>query len=142
MKPATLFKKFRTCRALVGGDICLDRWCHYDPAESDPSRETQIPRLGVVKTCVTPGAGGTVTACALTAPRVDSWLKDPPTVLLLTSDTHRADHLGFMQATEVDTPTLDRLASEQLPAEEEIDVLEQLLEKERLRQGIFPPKDG
>ena len=60
MKPATLFKKFRTCRALVVGDICLDRWCHYDPAESDPSRETQIPRLGVVKTRVTPGAGGTV----------------------------------------------------------------------------------
>jgi arylsulfatase A-like enzyme len=59
-----------------------------------------------------PGQDGTVTACALTAPRVDSWLKDPPTVLLLTSDTHRADHLGFMQAAEVDTPTLDRLARE------------------------------
>jgi DNA primase len=38
--------------------------------------------------------------------------------------------------------SLDRLASEQLPAEEEIDVLEQLLEKERLRQGISSPKDG
>jgi rfaE bifunctional protein kinase chain/domain len=46
--------------ALVVGDICLDRWCTYDPATSEPSRETGIPRLGVVHTEVTPGAGGTV----------------------------------------------------------------------------------
>ncbi len=46
--------------ALVVGDICLDRWCTYDPAEADPSRETGIPRIGVVATEVTPGAGGTV----------------------------------------------------------------------------------
>ena len=24
-------------RALVVGDICLDRWCTYDPATSEPS---------------------------------------------------------------------------------------------------------
>ncbi|MGA2740346.1 MAG: PfkB family carbohydrate kinase [Bryobacteraceae bacterium] len=42
------------------GDICLDRWCTYDPAASEPSRETGIPRIGVVHTEVTPGAGGTV----------------------------------------------------------------------------------
>ena len=42
------------------GDICLDRWCRYDPEASEPSRETGIPRIGVVKTEVTPGAGGTV----------------------------------------------------------------------------------
>ena len=47
-------------RALVVGDICLDRWCRYDPALADPSRETGIPRIGVVATEVTPGAGGTV----------------------------------------------------------------------------------
>jgi rfaE bifunctional protein kinase chain/domain len=46
--------------ALVVGDICLDRWCRYDPAESDPSRETGIPRTAVVSVEVTPGAGGTV----------------------------------------------------------------------------------
>jgi len=46
--------------ALVVGDICLDRWCHYDPAEADPSRETGIPRTAVVSVDVTPGAGGTV----------------------------------------------------------------------------------
>ena len=42
------------------GDICLDRWCTYDPSTSEPSRETGIPRIGVVSTEVTPGAGGTV----------------------------------------------------------------------------------
>ena len=46
--------------ALVVGDICLDRWCTYDPATSEPSRETGIPRIGVVRTEVTAGAGGTV----------------------------------------------------------------------------------
>jgi rfaE bifunctional protein kinase chain/domain len=47
-------------RALVVGDICLDRWCNYDPATSEPSAETGIPRLGIVATEVTPGGGGTV----------------------------------------------------------------------------------
>lgn len=46
--------------ALVVGDICLDRWCSYDPVASEPSRETGIPRTAVVSTEVTPGAGGTV----------------------------------------------------------------------------------
>jgi rfaE bifunctional protein kinase chain/domain len=46
--------------ALVVGDICLDRWCHYDPAAAEPSRETGIPRIGVVNTETTPGAGGTI----------------------------------------------------------------------------------
>ena len=45
---------------LIVGDICLDRWCTYDPAAAEPSRETSIPRTGVVSTEVTPGAGGTV----------------------------------------------------------------------------------
>jgi rfaE bifunctional protein kinase chain/domain len=47
-------------RALVVGDICLDRWCTYEPSESEPSRETGIPRIAVVSTERTPGAGGTV----------------------------------------------------------------------------------
>jgi rfaE bifunctional protein kinase chain/domain len=46
--------------ALVVGEICLDRWCTYDPAASEPSRETGIPRIAVVETDVTPGAGGTI----------------------------------------------------------------------------------
>jgi rfaE bifunctional protein kinase chain/domain len=52
--------------ALVVGDICLDRWCTYEPSATEPSRETGIPRIGVVSTQVTPGAGGTV-ACNLAA---------------------------------------------------------------------------
>ncbi len=46
--------------ALVVGDVCLDRWCTYDPATAEPSRETGIPRIGVVRSEVTPGAAGTV----------------------------------------------------------------------------------
>lgn len=47
-------------RVLIVGDICLDRWCHYDPAIAYPSKETGLPRIGVTKTETSPGAGGTV----------------------------------------------------------------------------------
>ena len=49
-------------RVLVVGDICLDRWCRYDPSLAEQSRETGIPRCAVVSTSVSPGAGGTVAA--------------------------------------------------------------------------------
>lgn len=51
---------FTKLSVLVVGDICLDRWCMYDPELSEASRETGIPRIAVVSTEVTPGAGGTV----------------------------------------------------------------------------------
>jgi rfaE bifunctional protein kinase chain/domain len=60
MTTAEILAQFPKLSALVVGDICLDRWCTYDPAASEPSRETGIPRIGVVHTEVTPGAGGTV----------------------------------------------------------------------------------
>jgi rfaE bifunctional protein kinase chain/domain len=60
MNIAEILQGFKKLRALVVGDICLDRWCTYDPATSEPSRETGIPRLGIVSTEVTPGGGGTV----------------------------------------------------------------------------------
>ena len=60
MTTAEVLAAFPRLKALVIGDICLDRWCTYDPATSEPSRETNIPRLGVVSTAVTPGGGGTV----------------------------------------------------------------------------------
>jgi len=50
----------RRIRVLVAGDVCLDRWCTYDPELAEPSRETTIPRTAVVSTQVTPGAAGTV----------------------------------------------------------------------------------
>jgi rfaE bifunctional protein kinase chain/domain len=47
-------------RALVVGDICLDRWCDYDPALADVSRETGLDRIAVTSVVCTPGGGGTV----------------------------------------------------------------------------------
>jgi len=60
MRDAEILAEFFKLRVLVVGDVCLDRWCRYDPALADPSRETGIPRVGVVSTEVTPGAAGTV----------------------------------------------------------------------------------
>lgn len=60
MEIAEILAEFPRRSALVVGDICLDRWCTYDPAAADASRETGIPRIGVVATEITPGAGGTI----------------------------------------------------------------------------------
>jgi rfaE bifunctional protein kinase chain/domain len=60
MTTGEILAAFRNLRVLVVGDVCLDRWCRYDPALADPSRETGIPRIGVISTEVTPGAAGTV----------------------------------------------------------------------------------
>jgi rfaE bifunctional protein kinase chain/domain len=57
---AEILEAFPRYSALVVGDICLDRWCTYDPATAEPSRETGIPRIGVVSTEVAPGGGGNV----------------------------------------------------------------------------------
>lgn len=60
MTSAEILAQIPKLSALVVGDICLDRWCTYDPAVTEPSRETGIPRIGVVQTEVTAGAGGTI----------------------------------------------------------------------------------
>lgn len=60
MTTAEILDRVRDCSALVCGDICLDRWCTYDPGAAEPSRETGIPRIGVTASEVTPGAGGTI----------------------------------------------------------------------------------
>lgn len=60
MITSELLHEFKRLRAIVVGDICLDRWCTYDPTTSEASRETGIPRLGVVATDVTAGGGGNV----------------------------------------------------------------------------------
>jgi rfaE bifunctional protein kinase chain/domain len=84
--------------ALVVGDICLDRWCSYDPAASEPSRETGIPRIGVVRTEVTPGAGGTVAAnlAALGAARV-------AVLGVAGDDGHGRELLGSLQTRGIST---------------------------------------
>ena len=60
MKAAEILAVFPRLSALVVGDICLDRWCTYNPATAEASYETGIPRIGVVATGITPGAGGTI----------------------------------------------------------------------------------
>lgn len=55
-----IVEAFAGLSALVVGDICLDRWCTYDPAEADVSRETGLVRTAVIETQSTPGGGGTV----------------------------------------------------------------------------------
>jgi rfaE bifunctional protein kinase chain/domain len=58
--PEQIMTALPNLSALVVGDVCLDRWCTYDPATAEPSRETGIPRIGVVASEVTAGAAGTV----------------------------------------------------------------------------------
>ena len=60
MNIAAILEKIRGLKVLIVGDLCLDRWCRYDPALAEPSRETGIPRTAVVSTEVTPGAAGTI----------------------------------------------------------------------------------
>ena len=60
MNAATILEAIRDLNVLVVGDVCLDRWCYYDPDLSEPSRETGIPRIAVVRAELTPGAGGTI----------------------------------------------------------------------------------
>lgn len=60
MTASELLARMADMRVLVVGDVCLDRWCRYDPLLSIPSRETGIPRVAVVETERTPGAAGTV----------------------------------------------------------------------------------
>jgi rfaE bifunctional protein kinase chain/domain len=56
----SILDRIRDLNVLVLGDVCLDRWCYYDPKLTEPSRETGIPRLAVIKTELTPGAAGTI----------------------------------------------------------------------------------
>jgi rfaE bifunctional protein kinase chain/domain len=60
MNVPAILQKIRDVKVLVVGDLCLDRWCRYDPALAEESRETRIPRVAVVSTEVTPGAAGTI----------------------------------------------------------------------------------
>jgi rfaE bifunctional protein kinase chain/domain len=60
MNTADVLKAFHGLKVLVAGDVCLDRWCRYDPQQGLPSRETGLPRVGVISTEVTAGAAGTI----------------------------------------------------------------------------------
>ena len=60
MNTSAILRAFHGLKVLVAGDVCLDRWCRYDPSEGLASRETGLPRVGVVSTEVTAGAAGTI----------------------------------------------------------------------------------
>ena len=50
--------------------------------------------------------------CILAEPALYPVISEPQTVLVVTSDTHRADHLGLTASgTELDTPNLDAFAA-------------------------------
>ncbi len=60
MTVAEILRGFAKLNILVVGDVCLDRWCTYDPELSEASRETGIPRVAVVSAESTAGASGTI----------------------------------------------------------------------------------
>ncbi len=60
MTAREILDRIPAVKVLVVGDICVDRWCQYDPFLGEPSRETGLERVAVVASEVTPGAGGTV----------------------------------------------------------------------------------
>lgn len=150
MKVESILAAFSQRSALIAGDICLDRWCSYDPATSEPSRETGISRIGVVATEVTPGAGGTVAnnLAALGIGRVAVLgavgddghgyeLKQALRVRGISGDllvTTRAvptfTYTKLLNRTtgEEDQPRIDFIYTEPLPAAVEQEVLERLRE--------------
>lgn len=60
MTVSAIIERISSRKVLVVGDICLDRWCTYDPGLAEPSRETGLDRVAVISTLITAGAGGTV----------------------------------------------------------------------------------
>jgi bifunctional ADP-heptose synthase (sugar kinase/adenylyltransferase) len=141
---------FHRYAALVVGDICLDRWCVYDPASAEPSRETGIPRIGVVSTEVSPGGGGNVAnnlaslgvgrAAVLGVIGDDGFAHELTrslnsrgisTDLLVRSDkvpTFTYNKLVNGATRTEDLPRVDFINSRPLPAEVEQEVLEYLRE--------------
>lgn len=94
-------------------------WTHPVP-EPRPERPWTAARIDLsdldpgpatLRFGLEPPAGEPV-AAALTVPVLYRPRRDPPTVLLVTSDTHRGDYLGAARSgVDVETPVLDALAS-------------------------------
>jgi rfaE bifunctional protein kinase chain/domain len=146
----------RHLNILVVGDICLDRWCWYDPATSEPSRETGIPRLGVVRSELTPGAGGTIAnnLVALGAGKVTvlgvvgedgfGWellralgsRNIAPDLLIVTAAVNTFTYTKLLNAEtgEEDRPRVDFINTEPLPGDVEKQMIGRL-------QDSFPTAD-
>jgi len=147
---AEVLGAFHRFSALVVGDICLDRWCVYDPASAEPSRETGIPRIGVVSTEVAPGAGGSVAnnlaslgvgrAAVLGVLGDDGFAHELTRSLnargISTDLLVRSDKVPTFTYTKLinaatgaeDLPRVDYINTRPLPAEVEQEVLEYLRE--------------
>jgi rfaE bifunctional protein kinase chain/domain len=147
---AEVLGAFHRYSALVVGDICLDRWCVYDPASAEPSRETGIPRVGVVSTHVAPGAGGSVAnnlaslgvgrAAVLGVLGDDGFAHELKRSLntrgISTDLLVRSDKVPTFTYTKLvnaatgaeDLPRVDYINTRPLPAEVEQEVLEYLRE--------------
>lgn len=148
MKTSEILSRFRALRTLVIGDICLDRWCHYNPDLAELSRETNLPRVAVITTETTAGAGGTVAnnLAALGAGRVavlGAIGKDGfgyelklalqrrriESNLLVESDlipTFTYTKLINRQTGEEDLPRVDYVYTEPLPTEIESQIVQRL----------------
>ncbi|GJM20671.1 MAG: hypothetical protein DHS20C15_05860 [Planctomycetota bacterium] len=87
----------------------VDRWTPLEltlPASSSPKR------LELSLQSEAHAAAGTSLACLVSAPQVWVPRARPPVTVLITSDTHRADHVGYAeQGVSLSTPVLDALAA-------------------------------
>lgn len=89
-------------------DIPVGSWDSYT---FWPPKEAMGHELEVRFEVRPPRGEEEVFACALSRPIIESREKDPQTVILITSDTHRADHMGTAPERLARTPFLDELAS-------------------------------
>ena len=146
MTAARILERARSARVLVVGDICLDRWCRYEPSLAEASVETGIPRVAVTATDVTPGGGGTVAGvlAGLRAGRVsvlgvvgrDGFGSELKTALAergidgrLLVETDEAQTFTYTKLVNAETeaedlPRVDFVNAEALPAAVEAEVLE------------------
>lgn len=85
---------------------------------------------------------GSIATCLLAA-SLAATPAPPPSLLLITLDTVRADHLGPYGARGVSTPTLDRLAAEGVVVDQAIAVAPMTLPSHAsLFTGLYPPTHG
>ena len=92
-------------------DIPVGEWSSqtYWPPEEAQGRELEL-RFSI-ETRGTSSDGDDLVTCALSRPIVEGVSLHPSTVLLITSDTHRGDHIGMAPEHLAKTPFLDSLAA-------------------------------
>lgn len=159
MTLAEVLARFGEKSALIVGDLCLDLWCTYDPALSEPSRETGIPRLAVTHYQATPGAAGTIAnnlvalgvrrvallsvigddghgyelTCALAARRIQAGLLLQSPVV----QTFTYTKLLNQRTGREDQPRLDFVNTQALPSHLEAELEKRLLESAAEFDVIF-----